>query len=338
MNNRWAFLPMQTANEHLGDPEALRRQLAEDGYLYFHQVLDRDKLKDLRGEMVRVLARHGWLEPPTIPLRGRCLVTPVRENDDAYPAVYDDIQRLERLHGLAHDPTLTAIMRDVVGETAFPHPLKIARLAFPDHYEASTPPHQDFPNNQGNPNLLASWIPVWDMPPEMGGLAILRGSHKWGCLPLARHLGPGNRCAVIPPDMAEQCRWVTTDFQMGDVLLFPAFSVHASLHNGSEFFMRLSVDFRWQQEGEPLTPIVLEPHFGRLTWDDVYRDWKSTEHQYYWRDKDYQVVPFEDFPMIDHEVGAVFTEAEMRQIYEYHERVDARTARRVAALEELGDQ
>lgn len=332
MNNLWAFLPMRTANEHLGDADALRQQLNEDGYLYFQQVLDREKIKDLSGDMVQVMARHGWVEPPAIPMSARCLVTPVREDDDRYPAVYDEIQRIERLHALAHDPDLMAIMRTVLGDTAFPHPLKIARLAFPDHYEASTPPHQDFPNNQGTPDLTASWIPAWDMPPEMGGLAVLRGSHRWGCLPLARHLGAGNRCAVVPPDLAESCRWVTTDFKMGDVLLFPAYTVHAALHNGSEFNVRLSVDYRYQLEGQPLTPIVLEPHFGRLTWEDVYRGWRSAEHQYYWRDLEYEVVPFETIPMIDHVAGDAFTDAEMRQIYRYHERVDARTARRLASL------
>ncbi len=71
-------------------------------------------------------------------------------------------------------------MRKVLGESAFPHPLKIARVAFPDHYEASTPPHQDWPNNQGTTELTAAWIPACDITPELGGLAILRGSSQLG--------------------------------------------------------------------------------------------------------------------------------------------------------------
>ena len=170
-----------------------------------------------------------------------------------------------------------------MGETAWPHPLKIARLSFPGHFEAATPPHQDFPNNQGTPDLTASWVPVGDCPRDLGGLAILRGSHRYGLLPLDRHLGPGNRRAVLPVEMLEQLHWVTTDFEAGDVLLFPSMAVHASLHNISEFNMRLSVDFRWQQEGEALTEIVLHPHFQRLTWDEIYAGWKSDKWQYYWR-------------------------------------------------------
>lgn len=332
MNNRFAFLPMRPSNELLGDPDKLQHRLDEDGYLLLQQVLDRDKLKYLRGQMLAVLAKRGWVEKPQIPISSRCLITPLRENDEEYLAGYQDIQKLESFHTFAHDPALLAIMRDAVGPTAFPHPLKIARIAFPDHHEASTPPHQDFPNNQGTPGLTAAWVPAMDMPPEMGGLAVLRGSHKWGLLPLARHLGAGNRCAAIPPDLAEECRWVTTEFQMGDVLLFNSMTVHAALHNASEFFVRLSVDYRYQQEREALTEGVLQPHFQRLSWDQVYEGWKSAEHQYYWRDLDFEVVPFVDYPLVDHDGSAEFTDAEMREIYHYHERVDARTARRLLAM------
>src|SRR5262249_20582364 len=142
---------------------------------------------------------------------------------------------------LAHDERLVAIMRDVLDEErVFPHPLKIARLIFPDNFEISTPPHQDFPNNQGTPDLTACWIPIGDFDRGHGGLAILRGSHRFGVLPLTTHFGAGNRSAVLPPEMLEECRWVTTQFAAGDVLVFPSLTVHAALHNASGFFMRLS--------------------------------------------------------------------------------------------------
>jgi hypothetical protein len=56
--------------------------------------------------------------------------------------------------------------------------------------------------------------------------------------------------------------------------------------------MRLSVDFRYQLEGEALTKGCLEPHFERISWEEIYRDWKSDKFQYYWRDKDYVEVPW----------------------------------------------
>lgn len=332
MNNAFAFLPMQDANNLLGDSDALRHRLDQDGYLLFRKVLDVEKVRWLRGLVLSALAGRGWVERPAVARTARCLIPPLREEDEEYKLGYDEIQKLEQFHGLAHDPRLMEVMQQVLGPSAFPHPLKIARLAFPGHFEASTPPHQDFPNNQGTPSLTATWIPLTDIDLQLGGLAVLRGSHKWGPLPLARHLGAGNRCAVLPDDLQEKCRWVTTDYEVGDVLLFPSLTVHAALHNASDFLMRLSVDFRYQLEGEQLTPGVLEPHFGRMTWDQIYEGWRSTKHQYYWRDLDYEVVPFDEYPLENHDLTGEFTNSQLREIYAYHERVEARYQRRLELL------
>lgn len=331
MNNRFAFLEMQVSNDLLHDPEALRERMDHDGYLYFEQVLDRERIREVRRGILGVTQKLGWTEPDAFPMSQRCIVEPLREEDDEFIRGYQEIQRLQTFHELAHDERLMEIMRAVLGESAFPHPLKIARLAFPDHYEATTPPHQDYPNNQGTTSLTAAWIPTCDMEPELGGLAVLRGSHRWGLLPVAGHIGAGNRCAVVPPEMAEACRWVTTEFAMGDVLLFPSLTVHASLHNASEFFMRLSVDFRYQLEGQPLTEGCLEPHFRQLGWEEIYEDWDSTEFQYYWRDLRYEVVPFEPIPIVGGG-GLELSQDDFAQIIRYEERVKARTARRMESL------
>lgn len=334
MNNEWAFLPMQESNDLLGDPVALRQRFDEDSYLYFRRLIHADRIASLRQRMLGILADAGWVRRRPFFMRGFVVVPPCREGDEDYFRVYDEVQKLEEFHTLAHDDRLMEVMRDVVGETAFPHPLKIARLAFPDHADVSTPPHQDYPNNQGSPLLTAAWIPVGECPTELGGLAILRGSHHHGLLELDSHLGAGNRKAVVPAELLERCRWVTTDYSAGDVLVFKALTVHAALHNASEFFMRLSVDFRYQPEGEPLTPVCLEPHFQRLGWDDVYASWKSDRHQYYWRDLDFDVVPFEDFELVEDDQRDL---ADLKSFLAYERRRDERVRRRLERLADLLD-
>ena len=42
--------------------------------------------------------------------------------------------------------------------------------------------------------------------------------------------------------------------------------------------------------------LVLEPHFGRLSWEEIYAGWKSDELKYYWRDLDFPVVPYDRAP------------------------------------------
>jgi ectoine hydroxylase-related dioxygenase (phytanoyl-CoA dioxygenase family) len=290
MNNYWAFAPMRASNELLSDTAALRERMDEEGYLYLRGLIDSDRIAALRSEMLAVLVDQGWTRADLGSARPQR--PPVREGDEEYFEAYDEIQKLESFHSLAHDAALMEVMREVLGGTAFPHPLKVARLAFPGAPEVSTPPHQDYLNNQGTQTLTAAWIPVGDCPMEHGTLAILRGSNRFGVLPLQFHLGAGNRRAVLPAEMQERLRWVTTDMAAGDVLLFGALTVHAALNNAM-FDMRLSVDFRYQPEGEELTELVLEPHFGRLSWEEIYAGWDSDELKYYWRDLDYQVVPYD---------------------------------------------
>jgi hypothetical protein len=92
--------------------------------------------------------------------------------------------------------------------------------------------------------------------------------------------------------------------------------------------MRVSVDFRYQLEGEPLTPIVLEPHFQRLTWEQIYQGWSSTQLQYYWRDLDFEVADFVDFEL----VSEADEEADREKLQAYMRRVAAREERRRAKV------
>ncbi len=343
MNHEWLFLKMRSSNDLLGDPTALRERMAEDSYLYFHRVLDPQKVLGLRQAILEVLARKGWIKGFLSLQAGMAICRPVHESMAEYAPTYDAIQRLEKFHSLAHDPDLLAIMGQVLGETAFPHPLKICRLGFPEHYEASTPPHQDFPNNQGTESLTAAWIPVGDVPMDLGGVAILRGSHRWGLLPLPptwAQVAARPRCLNA---CSRSCDGSPPTTPAATSFCFPSLTVHAALHNVTEFDLRISVDYRYQLEGQPLTDICLHPHFQRVTWEEVYRGWKSDRYQYYWKGLDYQVVPFEDFPVDrgsregGRRVG--YTPDEWVTIMTVDKRWEARYQRRLERLAEVtGEQ
>jgi hypothetical protein len=287
--------------------------------------------------MLSILQQNGWIQQGTALTEARAIVRPLHEGMADFEPVYDEIQKLRPFHVLAHSPELVRIMRQVVGPTAFPHPLKICRIGFPEQYEATTPPHQDYPNNQGTTGLTAAWVPVGDIDRDLGGLAILRGSHRYGLLPLKGHMGPGRRQASVPQRMLEELRWVTTDYAAGDVLLFNSMTVHAALHNISEFDLRISVDYRYQQEGEALTDVCLHPHFQRITWEDVYASWPSDKYTYYWKDLDYQVVPFETLPIErdQRDDEASFTDEEWTEILTVDRRWEARYQRRIERLAEV---
>lgn len=305
------FAEFRESSELLDDAEKLRQRMADEGYLFFRELLPTDVLLDLREKITSVLVSQGWIRGGSQQMDAIASSLPYREGDAGYLQALKEVVRLEALHALAHRPELIQLMSKVLGGSAFPHPLSITRLIFPHAPELSTPPHQDYPNNQGTSNLTATWIPLGDCPRETGSLAILEGSNRFGLLPLQFHLGPGNRAAVLD-EQINQCRWVSSDFALGDVLLFPALTVHRALDNLSEDRLRLSVDFRYQVEGEELTPGCLKPHFECLEWEEIYRGWNNEDLKYYWREKQYKEVPWQEKM---HEIaGDHFDEAVRQEI------------------------
>ena len=213
-----------------------------------------------------MLAEHGWVAPDAVP-HARASHAPLR-SARATRNTSPCTTRCRSSRSSTRSPTTTrssAIMRQVLGETAFPHPLKIARLGVPGALRGVDASAPGLPEQPGNAEPHRGVGPGGRLPEGAGRARDLRGSHRYGVLPLdtrPRRRATARRCC--PHEMLEELRWVTTEYSTGDVVLFTSLTVHASMHNASEFFMRISVDFRYQLEGEELTESCLEPHFQRL--------------------------------------------------------------------------
>ncbi|WP_317932080.1 phytanoyl-CoA dioxygenase family protein [Halioxenophilus sp. WMMB6] len=283
---------MDISNHLLKNANLLKQRMKMDGYLYFSQILPVEELFALRAKITSVLADCDWISGGKDKMEARSICMPAREGEEEYFRVHDQLVKVEELYRLAQNPKLLEVMKLVLGDGAFPHPLSIIRLVFPNNPEITTPPHQDFRNNQGTDQLTAAWIPLSDCPISMGPIAVLKGSHNMGVLPLEFHLGPGNRRATITNEVAK-LTWVSTDFKLGDVLLFPALTVHSALENRDPERMRLSVDFRYQLEGEALVEQSLNPHFQRVSWSDIYKTWKNSDLQYYWQTLKFRMVEWD---------------------------------------------
>ncbi len=243
--------------------------------------------------MLDVIRDGGWLQAGSNPIDGRADVTKkCAEGDPEYIAVYKNIQRLETFHRLPHDPTVVSLIEKIVGETALPHPSKIARLWFPQNTLHTTPAHQDFVHFQGSYDTYTCWTPVGDCPIELGPLAVLVGSHKSGEI-YDHHfaLGAGG-LAVDTGKLTGE--WVSSDFAIGDALIFPSRTVHQALPNVTEDRLRVSLDNRYQAQSQPIAEHQLMPHLSRAsgqTWDDIYPHWPSSDLKYYWKDLNLTVIP-----------------------------------------------
>ena len=284
---------LRVSNDAMNDPEELRHRISEEGYLFFKRLQNPDKLWALRREMLTTMQEGGWLVADTDPMDGIAdISTQCTEGDPEYTNVYHEVYKLEAFHRSGHWHEVVDMVEKIVGREVLPHPQKIARLWFPKYTAHTTPIHQDFVHFQGNFQTYTCWAPVGDCPIELGGLAVLPGSHKVNKV-MEHHfsLGAGSLCVNTDELSGE---WHSTNYEVGDTLIFTALTVHKALPNLTEDRLRVSLDNRYQAVDDPVAEHMLEPHlnlFNSLTWEHVYRNWESDELQYYWKDLDLTVLP-----------------------------------------------
>ena len=284
---------LRVSNDAADDPAELQRRIADEGYLFFKRLQDPDKLRELRRVMMTRIQQAGWLLPDTDPVDGIADVSrQCTEGDLEYTAGYGHVYKSEAFHRAAHWPEVTTMIHKIMGRPIMPHPHQIARIWFPKYTEHTTPTHQDFVHFQGNFETLTCWAPIGDCPIELGGLAVIPGSHKVERV-LDHHfsLGAGGLVVNVEDEQEIEPTWHSTDYEVGDTLIFPALTIHRALPNYTEDRLRLSLDNRYLAIGDLIAEHMLLPHGpSGLTWEDVYQDWESDEYQYYWKDVDNPVV------------------------------------------------
>jgi Phytanoyl-CoA dioxygenase (PhyH) len=227
------------------NPAALRQRLADDGYLFFRGLLRAADVNVARDSVRTELSLGGWSNGDGRPVGAQRAVN-VRDalTDPSFRAALAS----RALNRLAYLPPLRGVIRQILGAGAFSYPVKVLRVVYPEPPYQITKGryiHQDFVVS-GVQDMLTTWLPLMDIPPQLGGLAVLPGSH----------LGPPLRPKLLRPD---EPGWATTDYGPGDVLLFHCLTSHAALPNHTEK-LRISADFRWQAADQPApAELILGP-------------------------------------------------------------------------------
>ena len=267
--------PLRDATDARHDGAALRELLDQDSYVFLPGLIDRATVAEVRAAILGVLETQGWLragEPLDAAVPSE-KAEPERSGSDNFLAAYAGIQSIQSFHELAIQPALIDVLSRIFDTPVLTHPMKIARLGVPTPELWTTPTHQDFQIIQGTADFVTAWVPLCDCTEELGGLRVLRGSHRTGARPVFAAAGVGGvGVAESPVDQG----WASADFQMGDVLIFHSLTAHGALPNRTER-IRLSGDFRYQSVGSPLREAMLNPHYHPLIpdYDVLARDWTS---------------------------------------------------------------
>jgi hypothetical protein len=223
----------------LGDGEALRARIAEDGYVFVRDMLDPAEVRSVGTAVLGQLQAAGWTEGGSDPVTARPVppVRAVRMRDLFGSPIYTRIVLNPRLNRLAYQSRLADLMRDILGPLGFCYPLRIPRIVYPVSLAPRQPgnyAHKDYRSVQ---DMFTCWVPFGETPRKLGGLALLPGSQT------------SDRVAPKPLDRLPT-RWLSTDYLPGDVLVFHCLTTHAALPNISDQ-MRFSVEYRWQPADQP---------------------------------------------------------------------------------------
>ncbi|MBB3138235.1 ectoine hydroxylase-related dioxygenase (phytanoyl-CoA dioxygenase family) [Rhizobium pisi] len=246
--------------------DAIRARYEEHGYVWLKGLLPRDEVIDFRGWVFARLTETGLLEPGHDFSLGISAAEGVDWNLANRRLM--SIVRSAAYEGFCAHPHLVRFMDAFLGGISYLHKRKLMRYVQPGT-PVATPAHYDLVYLRGGTSrLVTAWIPVGDIPTEMGGLVYLEGSHALGrgmeaefrarsgdLSPEERisaynsHMAEGGWVSKDLPAMAERFdrRWLAADYEAGDVVLHSPYMIHASTTNQDRARrLRLSTDIRYQ--------------------------------------------------------------------------------------------
>ncbi len=252
----------------IADVSVLRQRMAEDGYLLLRGYLDHEKVLAARSELCRKLDQVGLLDRGSSP------------TDAIYSGSNEGLSRVDRtayakdlrtgtaLRAVCHQGRMMEFYESFLGGP----PLALYHIWVRNvRVGAATGVHFDWVYmGRGTRDLYTTWIPMGPVPLSDGPLAILEGSHQiaelqssYATLDVDRpdsqsgrkqeYLGGWLTKDTTDVQRRFGGRWLTTEFEPGDMLLFGMFTLHCSLDNTSPVNrIRLSTDTRYQLASEPV--------------------------------------------------------------------------------------
>jgi len=264
-----AFGFLRESKDVLHDDSELRRRMDDDGYLYLRNFLDRDEVKAVRRALCEVLAEEGWLDPGC-PHEDAI----ASESMHSYfrPDLVNGGKPTQLLRKLIYGDRMMELYARLLGGEAMHYEFTWLRIISPGK---GTFPHCDIVYmGRGTNQLYTAWVPLGDVPLNVGGLVVVEGSHKneelrrtycqmdvdTACLnnPGKSQTENSGHKAFGALDLDLRAlrsrlggRILTSpEYRMGDLLTFSVFLVHGSLDNQSRE-VRMSSDSRYQLASEP---------------------------------------------------------------------------------------
>lgn len=280
--------PLRRSNDALEDCDELHRRMGEDGYLFLPGLLDRDEVVAARQELCDRLYKAGMLDRDKPIIEGVVAPQTQIDASATGPFMPELARDNAPLEKVIYDGAMMRFYDFFLGGPARHFDYTWFRAKQPGTTTATTPHYDNVYMGRGTPNLYTSWTPFSDVPYAMGGLMLMEKSHEheelvqgYGQTDVDLYCkNEGEAEAIVAAAQAvgreltgeerQQIhwnstgsysddaittrekwggRWLVSEYEMGDVLVFCMHIMHASSDNQSAC-IRLSSDSRYQLASE----------------------------------------------------------------------------------------
>ncbi len=287
-----SFGELEPASDLLGDGDALRTTVEDRGYLFFPGLIEADVVAAARHEILLKYAAIGEIDD-------RFPLDDARLGDfSAVPAANlrafsESVRSGHWYRQVVENRAVIDLYADLLDGPVHCYDFRWPRFVRPGEGCGF---HCDGPYmNRGTDRVFSSWIPLGRVTKQEGALMILEDSHRNQKLLDGYLRADADRDGLVwlddDPIKVQQTygrRWLTTDFEPGDVLCFGMHTLHGALDNNSPTDRcRLSSDSRYQRADEPADPRwngeEIEGHGGRRVFYPGLGRWNNEDFQDEWK-------------------------------------------------------
>jgi len=247
---------LESSNDLLDDPSALKERFAAQGYLLIRNFHDAQRIAGARSEFVAALHESGCLDP-SYP-RDKAVMAPGQKSMFWGGSAAQLQSQFPTFLEVASSPRTMTFFSDLLAGPALTYDYKWPRAVASG--VSGTGLHYDVVfMGRGTKDVLTMWTPLEDVPLDHGPLALCLGSqhfervkNTYGQMDVDRDNIEGD-FSHDPMEMVEEFGgiWATSAFRAGDMLVFGMFMMHVSLRNATPSY-RISADTRYQRADEPV--------------------------------------------------------------------------------------
>jgi hypothetical protein len=252
---------LRDSTDSICNEAVLRQNFEEDGYIFLRGVLPQEAVQRGREAVLEQLDAQGLVDTSAGKSLEEAVVKVSHSSDQGMLKDSSKLIQTETFKSVVEHDALFDLFQRFFGKPCATFDFKWLRVV---KSPESTGFHMDSVYMyRGSPKLVTCWVPFCEVPYELGGLVVLRGSHRaeswqrtrdtYGKLDLDRDDVGGTGWLTEDPEEALRLGGTleTAHFKPGDVVFFGMKTLHGSSENLTNRW-RISADVRFQPKDEPL--------------------------------------------------------------------------------------